>query len=773
MKVGKLDIPVRLKDGKIISLRISGSTPDSLFLLKENEMEECESPYQLVEGRNYFFQIDDGYSLAGEYGIITTNTFQPSVGTISPNIYVGTLSLDITSMNRTEPCGNVRLEVQSQKMNYRNDYRKMLTDITNQCIELIFQYSSPVTQPVVTNYEKDFKTLHQRFAFIKSIIDTDEFLDAANKIISSPVTKWKESESDKDIRGVRRMKSSSLRQIANSKNRIKLPEGHPLLSERLRSIPSRMTVIDKTEAFDTPENRFIKHALQTFLFFVSDFKSRIKDESKIKLEAEKLESRLDLLLSHSFFKSISNPDTILLNNPVLQRKEGYREILRVWLMFNLAAELSWKGGDDVYDIEKRNVAVLYEYWVFFELLKIMETVFGIKPGKSIIVDSNDKLGLQLKQGIHFPVKGSCEKFNRKFDVNFSYNRIFEGSNDETNYPSKGSWTRRMRPDYTLSLWPSGISEDEAEKQELIVHIHFDAKYRIERILESLGDVKDLDIEKEEQSKGTYKRADLLKMHAYKDAIRRTAGAYILYPGNEKETYKRTGFREIIPGLGAFQIRPSENNDNGSADLINFIEDVVYHFGNRTSQREKTAFRIYDIHKDEPKVEDEFRASIPENLGVNRGLIPDETFVLIGFFKSEEHFNWIKKRKLYNFRTGSGKDSLILDKKTIGAKYLLLHTHGDKTSSEIWKIKQAPKVFSLKDLQKMDYPDGSGDYYLVIEIEEIKDTELQYCQFEFKKLANYHSNRGSGLPFIASLAELMRTKIKSNSSKQIGMGTSTD
>jgi predicted component of viral defense system (DUF524 family) len=584
MKVEKLDIPIRLKDGKIVSLSISGSTPDSLFLFEENEMDECESPYQLLEGKTYFFQIDNGYSLTGEFGIIITNTFQPSVGTIAPNIYVGTLSLNIISGNLKEPCGTVRLEVQSQKMNYRNDYRKMLIDITNQCIELIFQYSSPVTQPVVTDYEKDFKILHQRFAFIKSIIDTDEFLDAVNKIISSPVTIWKESESDKDIRGVRRMKSSSLRQIANSKNRFKIPDGHPLFSERFRSIPSRITVIDKSETFDTPENRFIKHALQTFLFFVSDFKSRIKNESKIKLEAEKLESQLEQLLNHSLFKSISDPENILLNNPVLQRKEGYREILRVWLMFNLAAELAWKGGDDVYDIEKRNVAVLYEYWVFFELLKIMETVFGIKPDKNIIVDSNDMLGLQLKQGIHFPVKGSCEKFNRKFDVNFSYNRIFQGSNDETNYPSKGSWTRSMRPDYTLSLWPSGISEDEAEEQELIVHIHFDAKYRIENILESLGDVKDLDTEKEEQSKGTYKRADLLKMHAYKDAIRRTAGAYILYPGNEKDTYTRTGFREIIPGLGAFQIRPSDNNDNGSLAVRNFIEDFVYHFVNRKSQR---------------------------------------------------------------------------------------------------------------------------------------------------------------------------------------------
>jgi hypothetical protein len=37
----------------------------------------------------------------------------------------------------------------------------------------------------------------------------------------------------------------------------------------------------------------------------------------------------------------------------------------------------------------------------------------------------------------------------------------------------------MRPDYTLSFWPAEFSETEAEKQELIVHIHFDAKYKVQ------------------------------------------------------------------------------------------------------------------------------------------------------------------------------------------------------------------------------------------------------------------------------------------------------
>ena len=40
----------------------------------------------------------------------------------------------------------------------------------------------------------------------------------------------------------------------------------------------------------------------------------------------------------------------------------------------------------------------------------------------------------------------------------------------------------MLPDYTLSISPGEIDMEQAEKEDLIVHIHFDAKYRVKCIL---------------------------------------------------------------------------------------------------------------------------------------------------------------------------------------------------------------------------------------------------------------------------------------------------
>src|SRR5690606_36302294 len=150
-------------------------------------------------------------------------------------------------------------------------------------------------------------------------------------------------------------------------------------------------------------------------------------------------------------------------------------------------------------------------------------------------------------------------------------------------------------------------------EELIVNIHFDAKYKIEDLQAIFGKDDNLDQEKEDQKKGTDKRADLLKMHTYKDAIRRTAGAYVLYPGTE-DKYTKTGFHELIPGLGAFAIRPSKIND-GSEQLKKFLNEVVTHFMNRASQREKIALKTYLTFKNENS--EELSEALPETVGVNR------------------------------------------------------------------------------------------------------------------------------------------------------------
>lgn len=752
-----------IKDG--LRIWIDSRRPDSLFDAEENARENNEARYQLVEGCFYDFQISHPEFILGNIGenIIQQHKRTTNLGTIAPNIFVGTLSIPLVEKESSQELCKVELEVQSIKSGYRDDYRDMLELITEKCTDLLLQANSPVSQHFEIDYTKESQTLYQKFAFIKSVIGTDEFAAAIHRIVTAPVTKWTETTEEKDIRNARRFSNTNIKEILKGGKRNKLPERHYLRSYGIDTLPERITTIRKTDSVDTPENRFIKHVLENFLKFCTDINNKAKEfrHKKMENESDLLIRELESQLHHSVFKDISKPITLKLNSPVLQRKEGYREVLRVWLMFDLAAKLIWKGGDDIYSGGKKDIATLYEYWLFFKLLDLFQSIFYIEPKdiSDLIKETPDGLNLQIKQGKFTALSGVYDSGNRKLNIRFNYNRSFSG---KKNYPDSGSWTTTLRPDYTLSFWPYGISETEAEKQELIVHVHFDAKYKIANMIDFLDQntENDLDEEKAEHRKGIYKNADLLKMHAYKDAIRRTEGAYVLYPGDKSINQK--GFHEIIPGLGAFPVKPSKT-DSGIGELKAFILEIIEHFINRASQREKIAFRTFDIYKNPPESGHVVKEPLPEPYNTNRDLIPDDTFVLVGYYNSREQYDWIQRTRLYNFRMGSGTGSLILDKETVSSKYLLLHTSGDLDSSDLWKIvSKGPRVYSKEDMERKGYPKPKKemqDNYLIIQIEPVTDYEFKNVSWNFKNLENYSTGRASAFPFTTSLTELMKNKIR--------------
>lgn len=754
MEGNELVINAETVDG-IVSIRIIAEerSEPTIFELEEwDAYEHGEARIQLLEGCFYEYEVLGDYLLRSSPAVVPSR-INSAMGRLTPHVYVGTLTVEVLRMPDSVCCGELKLEIRSRKASYRNDYRLMLEGITERCTDLLFYYNAPVTHPFIPDYLTDPQTLYQRFAFVNAVLTNREFEIAFQKIIRNPIKKWAGEEAEKDIRNAGKPDRNRIVQLAKRGNRVMLPDNH-ILKGRLASVPSRITVNAKTDSVDTPENRFVKHALEVFTGFATHIKSIAPEGSRFCNEVALLENYLDQMLSAPLFKEVGKPVRLALSGPALVRKEGYKQILRVWLMFDLAARLVWRGGDDVYHAGKKDVAVLYEYWLFFELLDVVKSVFAIEPAHigDLVKPTKNGLGLQLKQGRHLPVCGVFDAGSRKLNVEFSFNRSFSGQND---YPQAGSWTTGMRPDFTLSIWPAGVSQAQAETEELIVHIHFDAKYKVESVAGVFGE-KETELA-EGKSQPGYQRDDLLKMHSYKDAIRRTAGAYVLYPGEEGKVYKRKGFHELIPGLGAFAIRPSKT-DNGCDELKRFLFDVVAHFQNRASQREKVAFRNFDIYNSRPA--EEMRELLPEAFGKNRDLIPDETFVLVGYYKNDLHLNWIGKHNLYNFRTGAKSGSLSLGVAEVNARYLLLHGPAQTVSGMLFKLNnRAPKLFSKQDLLQKGYPGPSRELYLIYATDPEVEPEFAGMRWDVTRLPGYRANRASGLPFSVSMTELMKVLVK--------------
>ncbi len=759
---------------KSLSLTIDVKTPNTLFDITDAEQEgECR--YQLKEGCIYDYEFSNE-----KYSFKKTDYIQPHsrkqyLGVITPNIYVGALTFEIFHLDNPEQFYKIKLEVQSVKTDYKTDYRYMLESITEKCTDLIMQIDSPITQHFEIDFNTDSQTLYQRFSFVKSLIDSLEFEEAIQKIISNPTTKWEEELEEKDIRRFQRFNKKNIKQLVAKSNRMELGSDHFLnKSYGLTSIPIKIDSTSKTESIDTAENRFIKHVLEELLFYCENCELKFEKYSTAKLESGLLAIKISTLLSQSFFKQISRPTSLKLNSPVLQRKSGYREVLNSWLKFDLAAKLIWHGGDNVYDAGKKDIATLYEYWLFFSLLDLLKEVFEIEPKsiEKLIQYDKGQLSLGLKQGTAIALKGVYKSSSRNLNVQFSYNRSFGGGKT---FPNSGSYTTTLRPDYTLSIWPEEITEaKDAERTELITHIHFDAKYKVKNFYDLILDSKEEELseeenntliieEIEEEKKGTFKNQDLLKMHAYKDAIRRTGGAYVLYPG-EGAVEPFRGFHELIPGLGAFVIKPNKD-DKDKEHLKNFIRKVIANFIDRASQREHIAIKIYDIHKDEKDDTNVLNEPMPEYIS-GKKLIPDETYVLMGYSKSPLYTEWYKKQGIYNFRMDHDKGTLVLESDVVNAKYLLMREAGKEFADKIFKIKsKGPKVIQGDILKKQGYISKKiQPYYLVIEIEQEESTDFSIARFKFKDLSKYteipeDKYKKPAIPFAVTLSELMKVKVK--------------
>lgn len=766
---------------KDLTLEITSEGDASVYKIDENNAaENGEASTQILEGRAYEYEFsDEKYRIScSNEGIVSRSKKHEYRGRIVPNIYVGSLQLTVYSIESPETKTAISIEVLATKFDdtpdksYRQNYRSMLESITAKCTDLLMQINSPVLQNFETSFTEDNETIYQRFCFVSSLVNSKEFEEAVQKIISSPKTHWTNEMEQSDIRKIKRFSNYEIRQLTSSGNRVKIQDSHYLFAKGLNSIPSKIFSTKKVESIDNAENRFVKHALEVYLAFCEKCFDKFNVNTREKKEAEVLVKKLEIQLNQPFFKEISRPNTLKLNSPVLQRKSGYREVLKTWLMFDLAAKLVWKGGDDVYAAGKKDIATLYEYWLFFALYDLFKDKFKLNSIQQndvsydhLIEETKDGLNVILKAGVHTALSGTFLSKNRKLKIKYSYNRSFKGGKVFNEDKGNGSWTTTLRPDYTLSFWPEEFSEKEAEKNELIVHIHFDAKYKVTQFTIHT-EINSIEFEEEElnERKGFYKNADLLKMHAYKDAIRRTGGAYILYPGTKNEELR--GFHEIIPGLGAFAINPSDEAI-GLKNLSDFIDKVIRHLLDRASQRDNLSSKIYSIHKENKKDSDTLNEQMPEYVNGKR-LIPDETFVLVGFSKEAKRLKWYEENGKYNFRMDDNKGSLVLESDVVNSKYLLIRESGNPTANKIYRIiSKGPRVFSKEKLTELQYPhsDNPQDFYLVVDIEKHVTTDLGENHWNYKELEKYKEvldkeanfRKAAGIPFSVSLSDLMRVK----------------
>lgn len=746
---------------------------DSIRILTSEEARQHgEEGIQLLENRSYDFELLNarGSLRVQASRVVKPSSIRPTIGRIDTGIETGLLQLVLEDTEGNAPVARGAVEVLSTKINYRQDYRGMLGFIADECSELLFDIRASTRMRLAPRFKPGSDNLQRQLEFLAAELTSRKFVAALQRVTSMPHQKL---HAQRDERGISRLQKGGrdlARQIGSATARITVPASSATaqtmraLGIETPSLPRVISVRRLVDSQDTPENRFVKYVLTHFRDFLKRIESILKgsvteDRRRLVRTVYHLQEQLNATLSAALFKYVSAPNMLPLGSPVLQRKGGYREILLAWLKFDLASELVWKGGDDVYGAGKRDMAALYEYWVFFQLLRLFKDKFELSspPARTLFEHTESGLNLRLKVNEPLGIAGKCLRHARLLNVRFHYNLTHERS-ESRNIP--GSWTRRMRPDFTLSFWPDGYRLEEAESQELAVHIHFDAKYRVENIAELFGDGdEDLSQEKSEQKRGNYKRADLLKMHAYRDAIRRSEGAYVLYPGEAGCPTRFQGFHEIIPGLGAFALKPGPNGEGvGLQHLSRFVDEVIAHVGNRATAREQSSYHHFRVYRaDEASGGARIESPLPErnDLKNERPVPPAEHSVLVGWCDSEQQLSWVQRTGLYNFRAGLRRGSIRLEPAIADARHILLHGQGNKAWPGLWRIKKrGPRIFTAEELLRNGYPSNpdSEVIYAVFDVEP--DTFYEGWKWNFAELQGKKQGIRSAEPFAVRLIDVL-------------------
>jgi predicted component of viral defense system (DUF524 family) len=706
-------------------------------------LEWGEARIQLREHGRYRYEIIDGpddLALREIHEVIPDSN--PKRGAIEPGDHCGRLILEIVGGNNPDaPIARGEVEVRSLKVGYREHYRGMLDEIARRNSALLVD-SRISTRVQFEGAANEQAFLEQQFEFLRNLICGRRFRGALELILRAPHRQLREIKVEQSIRKPLRTGRDLVRQITRGRNRIELPNTHPL-SKRLPSLPETVLKTVRIDNLDTPENRFIKMALEEFRDTLLQIETALgseresKDRDRLLKEANHLGKQLDDVLRRGFFPELSRPTMVPHGSTTLQRKEGYRQIYLDWLQFHAAGVLRWDGGDHVYGAGTRNVATLYEYWLFFQLEALFRKKFKCdQPLHDILVSKETGLPrLRLKSGISLeaPIEGFYSHAARRLlRAEFQFNKKFSPKKEPD--PSKeGTWTLGARPDYTFTIWPAEFEKQQAEANELLVHIHFDAKYRVENLEELIGSREGSSISGKTSDGAKRPQAkydDLLKMHAYRDAIRRTAGAYVLYPGDPSERDGRfSRFHEIIPGLGAFPVCPNQDGEAIGMDSVStFLDQVLEHLSNRTTARERLSYHVSETYKREeaPIQYGETILAETDLYGADsRALPPAEHIVVVAWHQTPKQLAWTKEKGLANVRLGKDRPgSLHVLPEISSARHLMLRTHGAKTHEGLWKLtKPGFKVYTAEELRDTGYPEPTNsEIYAVFEVETDEDWE---------------------------------------------------
>jgi hypothetical protein len=671
-------------------------------------------------------------------------------GRLRPGQAVGCLRIQVVD-RITGQTGTTDVDVLAVKLDHETEYRQMLTDISSFAAEAVLQGFAPSLLDLAPS-ELPAELLYLRFAMIAAYLQDPSFEAAIARITSQPHRTWVAEQEIRPIGSPFPAGSAFRRAVCAPGRRVPWKGGPATFT----SLPAALTR-DRTEAsVDNSANQFVKFALERWRSVALELSDMLS------LTAQKVESgplrrgqqvaadvgaQLDQYLAHPLFREVSSLRRMPSSDQVLLKRAGYREVFRTFAMTESGPTVRIDRGDmtDVFAASQRNIATLYEFWCFLALVNSLGRVCGEDRTARAFTVASDGTSMTMLSGRASKLSWSVTRGGRPLRIEVFFNRTFAGRDDRW-----GSWSQAMRPDCSVRIRPEGSTPSRVPTKELEVWLHFDAKYRVDNLLAQLTSAPVSDeLPRDSTPSGGAKRDDLLKMHAYRDAISRTAGAYVLYPGSEiKDIRRHPGFKEVLPGLGAFPLRPTSDGLSSSSEALDqFLSDVLTHVASQVTRDERHRFWTATVHRPgEPTLTSSLTTDFLDEP-------PADTDVLVGFVRDIEQRRWIERVRQYNIRAGDRVGAVEIGGRELGAKLLLLY----ENRNGALHVARAAKVVRWRpataaDLLATGYPNPRGDIYFVADLDFVEHLPTWADSIDLEVLT---ANVSNGAPVVVTWWEVIR------------------
>ena len=430
-------------------------------------------------------------------------------------------------------------DVISAKLDYHNDWKIIVKDIEEEYRMLSLDYLRRTYHGIQEGAGETFDLIW--WNIFHSL--QEQFIKSCHNIIDRPRHRLRSIEDHKRADQIRRFTPQLEQQIAEHR------------SEEMRLY----RVEEQQNTYNTPENRFLKHALGTIQKRYSALADRILKQNNGLAETERARisdtaQQLTHLKRNPFFRMVGRYEGLRQESLILQRDTNYSRIYRTFAIL----QKSFSLNDGLYRMETKDIATLYEIWCFIQVEKVVKELTHADVEQNSRQELNGLFTYSLGKGDHSKI------IFKKDDVTLAeliYNpRHSDKKDDVKGIGNLESKTVPQKPDIVLQL-----TKDDLQQGMKLTYL-FDAKYRLEK--DGANDVPPDDA--------------INQMHRYRDAIyfnakydneqlkKEVIGGYILFPGRMDELSR---FRKSIDevNIGAFPMRPDQKQHQL---LTAFIKELL-------------------------------------------------------------------------------------------------------------------------------------------------------------------------------------------------------